>query len=140
MPHSEVPRIELNQDDTISLYVSVYGFDAGTPVEIFGQATQGDGVIASFYDVQMMPASSGKGAILTVKSVPPVPPKKFVESEPIIVVARAAEAWITTLERDAAAQASQAAALTTGSSGFKAIWKSTGYSYAVWPSGWPPPG
>src|SRR5450755_3251072 len=122
MPHSEVPGIELNQDDTINLYVNVDGFDVGTPIEISGQATQANGAVASFYDVQEMPPNSGQGAVLTVKSVPAVPPNKFVEGFPITVVARAAEVWITTLEPKTELAAS---------AGVKAAWKSKNYNFAV---------
>ncbi len=122
MSHSEVPGIELNQDDTISLYVNVDGFEVGTPIEISGQATQTNGAVASFYDVQEMPPNSGQGAVLTVKSVPAVPPNKFVEGFPITVVARAAEVWITTLEPKTGLAAS---------AGVKAAWKSKNYNFAV---------
>src|SRR6516225_10071000 len=50
-PHSAVSRVELNHDDTINLVVNVYGFDAGTPIEISGQATQTNGAVATFYSV-----------------------------------------------------------------------------------------
>ena len=52
MPNSQVPSIHLNQDGTISIQVNVYDFDAGTPVEISGQATQENGAVASFYSFQ----------------------------------------------------------------------------------------
>src|SRR6516165_1016177 len=105
MPNSEVPRVELKPDGTINLEVNVYGFGAGTPIEISGQATQTNGAVATFYSVQEMPANSGIGATLIVESISPVPPKKFVEGFTITVIARAAEAWITTLEEDTNAAA-----------------------------------
>jgi Animal haem peroxidase len=96
--NSQVPRIVLNQNDTISIEVSVYGFEAGTPVEISGQATQANGAIATFYSVQAMPKhNEGESAAIWVTSIPVVPPKKFGTGFPVTVVARAAEAWISTL-------------------------------------------
>ena len=99
MPNSEVPRVELNQDGTISLEVNVDGFDAGTPVEISGQATQANGAIATFYErPDNARADGGHGVILVIHSVPVVGTKKFEAGFPITVVVRATEAWITTLE------------------------------------------
>jgi hypothetical protein len=51
MGHSEVPKIEL-KDGTITLHVQVPSFDAGTLIEISGHATQSNGTVASFYNVQ----------------------------------------------------------------------------------------
>jgi hypothetical protein len=98
MSHSWVPTVELNKDGTISLNVTVEGFGQGTLIELSGQATQANGAVASFYSVQTVPAPSqqGKGSPMDVKSVRTVKP--FVEAEPITVVARAAEVWITTLQ------------------------------------------
>ena len=56
MSNSQVPRIQLNQDNSISIEVNVYGFDTGTPVELSGQATQANGAVATFYQVQATPA------------------------------------------------------------------------------------
>ena len=49
MPFSEVPRIELSQDGTVTFYVNVGGFQVGTPVEISGYATQDNGAVATFH-------------------------------------------------------------------------------------------
>jgi len=100
MPNSAVPRITLNQDGTITLHVAVYNFDEGTPIEISGQATQANGAVATFYSVQEMPAGGEKGVELQLPPVAAVPPNTFVAGFPITVVARAAVAWITTLEAD----------------------------------------
>src|SRR5579872_3088122 len=51
MPLNKVNNIRLNQDNTISLDVSVDGFEPNTPIEISGQATQTNGAVATFYDV-----------------------------------------------------------------------------------------
>lgn len=100
--NSQVPRIELNGDGTVlKLKIEVYGFDAGTPVEVSGQAIQANGAIATFYSVQEMPEhEKGEGADIWVTSNPVVPPKKFDVQFPITVVARATVAWITMLETD----------------------------------------
>ena len=144
MPHSEVPRIELNKDGTITLYIQVPNFDVGTPIEISGQATQTNGTVATFSDVQKMPhLPSSQVVVLEVKSQA-ISPNKFVPGFPITVVARAAEAWITTLEPenppapdpDTGSQVSGAARWTmvpgdSDPSEFIARWKSSGYGPAV---------
>ena len=87
MPYSQVPKITLNEDNTITVYVKVYNFDVGTPVEISGQATQVNGAVATFYNVQQMPANSGQGAELEMPPIAAVPPNNFVAGFPITVVA-----------------------------------------------------
>jgi hypothetical protein len=145
MPRSEVPRIELNKDGTVTLYIEVANFEVGTPIEISGHATQTNGAVATFYDVQKMPQPNDKEvAILKVESVQTVPPNSFVPGFPITVVARAAEAWITTLEPewdrdpdpDTGPQISPGTSWAEGSgeldlSGFRAVWISNRYGYAV---------
>lgn len=96
MPHTEVPEIELRDDDSVSLTVEVFGFEAGIPVEISGSATQANGAIATFYDIQNLPpASPDGGSFLTVIAVPST---KFVAGEVITVVGRAAKIWGTVLQ------------------------------------------
>src|SRR2546423_15673112 len=71
MPHTEVPEIELRDDDSIAITVEVFGFEAGTPVEISGHATQPNGAIATFYDIHILPpASQGGGSFVTVIATP----------------------------------------------------------------------
>ena len=53
--NSQVPRIQLNDDGSLSLLVNVYGFDKGTQVEISGEATQANGAVAVFYSTLEMP-------------------------------------------------------------------------------------
>ena len=94
--NSNVPEIELRDDDRISLTVEVFGHKAGTPVEISGHATQTNGAIATFYDVQNLPpASPDGGSFLTVIAVPSA---KFVAGEVITVVGRATKIWGTVLQ------------------------------------------
>jgi hypothetical protein len=136
MGHSEVPRIELNKNGTITLYVDVPNFDEGTPIEISGQATQANGAVATFYSVQIMPRHGTQDKPLAVRSVRAVPPNQFAEGFPITVVARAAEAWITTLEfqapdPDEGAQPNRGAVWQGNPSKIKAAWKSSSYGYAV---------
>lgn len=97
MSYSAVPSITLNDDGTITLEVHVKGFNPDTPVEISGQATQINGAVATFYSVQKMPAYGSQGGLLRVENVPAANGTKFAAGFPITVVARAAEAWITTL-------------------------------------------
>jgi len=52
MPHTQVSEIDLNDTGSVSLTVEFFGFEPGTIVEISGHASQDNGVIATFYDVQ----------------------------------------------------------------------------------------
>jgi hypothetical protein len=98
MPHTQVPEIELRDDDSIALTIEVFGFEAGTPVELSGHATQPNGAIATFYDIQNLPpASPGSGSFVTVIAIPS---PKFVAGEMITVVGRAAKIWGTVLYED----------------------------------------
>ena len=54
--NSQVPKIELNHDGTITLYVDVYNFEAGTPIEVSGQATQMNGALPPRYFFQAIDA------------------------------------------------------------------------------------
>jgi hypothetical protein len=128
--NSEVPRIELNQDDTISIKVEVDGIKVGTPVEVSGHATQENGAVATFYSVQELPSNRA----VWVKSIPAADSRNtFKAGFPITVVARAAEAWVTML----GAEEGSVGALTgiSGSSvTIKGAWKSNSYEWAVYPS------
>jgi hypothetical protein len=96
--NSQVPRIQLNKDETISLEVSIYGFEKDTRVEISGQATQENGAIAKFYSTLIMPEVKNEESVLvTLNSISVSSEKKFAAHLPITVVARAAEVWISTL-------------------------------------------
>jgi hypothetical protein len=127
MPNSQVPRIELNPDGSINIKVSVYGFDEGTPVELSGQATQINGAVATFYQVQATPPHDGETVDLLLSSVAPVLPNKFDAGFPITVVVRATEAWITTLDKDTTASG-------VVSEQFSGVWTSNSYGWAVAPS------
>jgi hypothetical protein len=98
MPHTEVTEIELRDDGSIVLVIEVFGFEPGTPVEITGSATQANGAIATFYDLQNLPpAKPGGGSFLTVTAVPS---PGFVPGEVITVVGRATKIWGTVLHAD----------------------------------------
>src|SRR6185437_8712447 len=134
MPLSAVTRVELNQDDTISLMVTVYGFEKGTPIEISGQVIQDNGAVGTFYSVQEMPADEGKQATLTVTPISAVAPKVFVEQFPITVIARAAEVWITKLDDDTSVGALRPVMpfMSHSSSGqLKGAWALKSYGSAV---------
>lgn len=120
---SQVPRIQLNKDGTISLEVSVYGFEKDTPVEISGQATQENGAVAAFFSVLTMPeVEDEKSVTVALDSVPVLSPKKFAPGFPVTVVARAAEAWITTLVE---IENPQGLTISPSSGTPKAIWKAS---------------
>src|SRR5512135_1290917 len=70
VPLNKVNNIRLNDDNTISLDVSVDGFEEGSPIEISGDVTQANGAVATFYSVQTVPPPNGnKESIVTVDSV-----------------------------------------------------------------------
>ncbi len=109
--HSQVLEIELRDDESISLTIGVYGFEAGTRVELSGTATQTGGAMATFYDIQdLPPAGPDGGSFLTVIAVPTT---EFVAGEVITVVGRAAKIWATVLDEDPDDQRP----------GIKAVWK-----------------
>ena len=122
---SAVPKVQLNKDGTISLEVSVYGFEEDTPIEIFGQATQENGAIAAFYSAQPMPAhKEDESATITLDSIKVFSQKKFAVGFPITVVARAAVAWITTLVDNMETDDPRAEPIpAVGTGTFKAAWK-----------------
>jgi hypothetical protein len=139
MPLNKVNNIRLNQDNTISLDVSVDGFDVGSPIEISGDVTQANGAVATFYNVKTVPSPDSQGLmVVTVDSVRVSSAKSFVAADPITVVARAAEVWITTLGQDGQFD-------SRASSGVQAAWKMKSFDYAIGqpsqhPTGWPAPG
>jgi hypothetical protein len=95
MPHSAVTQITFQQGGKITLSITVPNWQEGLPIEISGQATQGDETVATFYSVQAMTANG----VIEVPDVAAVPPYHFEAgaSSPIMVVARATEAWVSTL-------------------------------------------
>jgi hypothetical protein len=66
-----------------------------------------------------------ESVLVTLDSVPVLSPKKFAAGFPITVVARAAEAWITTLVEIEDPENSQGLAIPLGSGTRKAIWKAS---------------
>ena len=113
MSFSEVREIELNDDGSFAFTVEIFGFEPGTNVEISGSATQANGAIATFYDIQSLPdAEPGGGSFVTVTASPST---DFVPGEVITVVGRAAKIWETVLSADSADQRP----------GIKAAWKET---------------
>ena len=99
--HTAVLEIDLKDTGSVSLTVEVIGFEPGTLVEISGHATQDNGVIATFYDVQELPSpgSPDSGSILTMTAEPAA---EFVAGEVITVAgqARALKIWGTILDGD----------------------------------------
>ena len=99
--HTAVLEIELKDDGSISLTVNVFGIQAGALVEISGHATQDNGAIATFYDVQKLlpPDSPDSGSILTMTAESSA---EFVAGEVITVAgqARAVKIWGTILDGD----------------------------------------
>jgi hypothetical protein len=134
MTHGWVKRIELNKDDTISLYFTVSGFNAGVPIEISGEASQTNGAVATFYNVRTMPSGAGSDEEIDVGPIPTV--GEFVKSDPITVVARASYVWVTSLRVGATSPASVAAGWVAPSNGsYKAEWTWTSEGVALSPPG-----
>jgi hypothetical protein len=137
MPHSEVPNIVLSADGkTVTLDVDVEGFDAKTPVEISGYATQENGAIATFYKVVIMPDDSKGSATFTVQDIAVIPAAEagdgFVADDPIMAVARAADVWVTKLITADDIPQGAAAAWKSDEQTYHSVWKPTP------PGGWPP--
>ena len=147
MGYSEVPRIELSQDGTVTLFVNVGGFRVGTPVEISGYATQANGAVATFRDVQPMPSGDPvEGVIMVVRGVPVIG-STFTTEDPVMVVARAADVWVTKLHLDTGEKPLSEAILTakalTGQVNIRTAWNSDEKTYhsvfssASEPASWP---
>jgi hypothetical protein len=113
MAHTAVSEIELRDDGSFAFTVEVFGYEPGTNVEISGSATQANGAIATFYDIQSLPpAEPSGGSFVTVTASPST---DFAAGEVITVAARAAKIWHTELSPDPADQRP----------GIKAAWKAT---------------
>ena len=134
MSNSQVPRVELNPDGSINIKVTVYGFDEGIPVELYGQASQTNGAVATFYQVQATPAHVGETVDLWVSPVAPVPPNKFDAGFSITVVLRATEAWITTLDKDTTPTGIVSEQIGSAGAALNGAWTSNSYGWAVAPS------
>jgi hypothetical protein len=95
MAHTRVTKIEINSDGTLVLTIEVFGFEAGELIEISGSATQVNGAIATFYDLQDLPAPGpGGGSVVTATAVPET---AFAAADLITVVGRATKIWGTVL-------------------------------------------
>jgi hypothetical protein len=111
MPHTRVSEIDLRDDGSIALTIEVFGFEAGTPVEISGSATQANGAVATFYDIHSLPPARPDGGSFVTMAAIPSP--EFVAGEVITVVGRAAKIWSTVLCKNTDDQRP----------GVKALWK-----------------
>lgn len=111
MGNSQVPEIKLRDDGSIAVTVELEGFEAGARVEISGQAIQPNGGLATFYDIQDLPAANPDGShTLTVTATPL---QKFSADENMVMTfSRATTIWETTLPRD-----------PQPGEGIKALWK-----------------
>ena len=131
MSHGWVRRIELDGNGNLNLQFAVSSSYANTPIEISGEATQANGAVATFYDVQV-PTGNGDVVPVTVGPVPTV--GKFAASDPITVVARAAYVWVTSLQKGASSSASIAAGWKPPPGGsFEAEWTWTSEGQALCP-------
>ena len=134
MPHSAVTRIELNDNDTINIMISIDGFEKGTPIELYGQVIQDNGAVGTFYSIQEFPVDPDQTATLTVPSISAAEPKVFVAQFPVTVIARAAEVWISQLGNDTANGALQPRGIPVGSGPLKGAWQLRSYGWAVYPA------
>jgi hypothetical protein len=95
MPHSKITKIEIRGDGTLVLDVEIFGFEAGELIEISGSATQVNGAIATFYELQDLPAPGpGGGSVMIATAVPET---AFAAADVITVVGRATKIWGTVL-------------------------------------------
>ena len=129
MPHSAVTRIELNDNDTINIMISIDGFEKGTPIELYGQVIQDNGAVGTFYSIQEFPVDPDQTATLTVPSISAAEPKVFVAQFPVTVIARAAEVWISQLGNDTANGALQPRGIPVGSGPLKGAWQRVRLQY-----------
>src|SRR5215831_10189040 len=101
MGHTQVSEIDLNDDGSVRVTVEVFGFESHTIVEISGHATQDNGAIATFYDVQELqpPANPNGSFTLTMTAEPS---GELVAGKVITVAgqARAVKIWGTILDGD----------------------------------------
>jgi hypothetical protein len=97
-PLSWVFAIELINDGTLSLHVRVSGFAPGIPVEISGYVTQSNGAVATFYDIQNMPAAAGDADmdVINVQAAE----KGFDQNLEFTVITKAADVWISKLYKN----------------------------------------
>jgi hypothetical protein len=100
MPHSAVTGITFHDGDKINLSITIPNWPAGLPIEISGQAIQGNEAVATFYSVQPMTDTG----VIEVADVAAVLPYHFEAGSPIMVVARATEAWVSTLQMNEGSQ------------------------------------
>jgi hypothetical protein len=134
MPHSAVTRIELNDNDTINIMISIDGFEKGTPIELYGQVIQDNGAVGTFYSIQEFPVDPDQSATLTVPSISAAEPKVFVAEFPVTVIARAAEVWISQLGNDTANGALHPHGIPVGSGPLKGAWELRSAGWAVYPA------
>ena len=122
MPLSWVFAIELQSDDTLSLHVRVNGFAPSLPVEISGYVTQSNGAVASFYDIQNMPGTAGDADmdVINVQAAS----TKFAPELPFTVITRAADVWISKLDKNPKFQPA-----ASGTDGIRAAWSSRQDTY-----------
>lgn len=98
-----VPKVHLNDNDSVVLVVEVAGFDSGNWAEISGYITQENGAYAPFSAIQKpSPAPVGGTPTVTVH----VPPMGLVPGEDVKVITRVAEVqiWPTVLGAGVAEQ------------------------------------
>jgi hypothetical protein len=95
MAHTKVTKIEIRYDGTLVLTIEVSGFEAGELIEISGSATQVNGAIATFYDLQNLPAPGPDGG--SVVTATATPETAFAAADVITVVGRATKIWGTVL-------------------------------------------
>ena len=109
MPRSQVPQVEVKNNDDVDITVQVVGFTEGMPVEVYGYLTQDNGTYGSFRVTQNVPQADGAGVATILVTVSPQQLKLAV-GEPVTVVTWVSEVWpsmLTTAAPD---------------TGFKAAW------------------
>jgi hypothetical protein len=97
MPRPYVTNVT-SQNNQIVITVKVNGFPSDEPIEISGYATQNDGALAVFYDLQPFPAPNPDGTAYVYLTASPT--ENFKQGHPVTVVLRMSRVWTTVLEEE----------------------------------------
>jgi hypothetical protein len=129
------------QGNNMVFSVQLGGFQVGDAVELSGSATQNNGALVSFYDIQPISAVDSKGiAQLTVQATPSAP---FREGEDVTVFLRAAKVWVTVLGVEPGRLGGRQGGSAQEGTAWPKVKRETAiraYAPAAPPDGQPPPG
>lgn len=84
-------------NNQIVLAIQVDDYPVGEVLEISGYATQDNGALAVFNDIQPVPARNEDGTDYMYVKAFPSPPQQFMKGRAVTVVLRASRVWTTVL-------------------------------------------